>query len=174
MHPAHSAVSLRDKGKTCLFSCVPQAIGTVSLEVSIALQASACLPRLCVQGVLIHGAQVWSEQWSVNMEPAWILLWEQGQRGSLRRKRSIPWLGVGGFERQPLCGSWSSCLCGQNVAGCFTLPGCRVEGDGFSTSVPGLQQAMYIHAVAGTLLTATGYSEHQCPCQCGVPGGFTC
>lgn len=35
------------------------------------------------------------------MEPDWILLWEQSQIGSLRRKPSIPWLGVGGLKGSP-------------------------------------------------------------------------
>jgi hypothetical protein len=34
-----------------------------------------------------------------------------------------------------------------------------------------IQQGMHIQAVAGALLTATGYSEHHCPCWCGVPVG---
>lgn len=176
MHPALSAMSLRAKEKPCVFSCVSQAIGAVSLEAPVVLQASACLPRLCVQAILIHRAQVWAEQWSVNTEPVWILVWEQSQVASVKRKPSIPWLGAGGLEKQPLCVSLSSWLWLE----CSRPPihpawhAVLRELASASPSPGSIQQGIHIHTAAGALLTATGYSGHQCPCWCGVPSGFTC
>lgn len=82
LHPAHSAVSLKPEEKACLFPCVLQAVGADSLDVPRVLPASACLPGLCVQGLLIHGDQVWAEQWSVNVEPVWICCGTEPSRAS--------------------------------------------------------------------------------------------